>query len=111
VAQALGHGLDVDACLEQERRMRVSEAVESDRRNHGQIADAPHEAPADDVRIRRLAPWPTEDEVKIGSVGVWGASICIRTVRQRDRVIAYHPRRSCSWPACTFASVSSSTCF
>jgi hypothetical protein len=69
VPQALAHGLDVDACFEEKRGVGVTKAMESDRRHRGQIADATREAPTDDVRILRRAPWPTEDEVKIGSVG------------------------------------------
>jgi hypothetical protein len=52
VPQALAHGLDVDACLEQERGMHVSEAVEPDRRNCGQTADPASKAPTNDGRIQ-----------------------------------------------------------
>ena len=51
VSQPLAHRLDVDALLEQQRGVRVTEAMQPDRRKTGQIADTSTEAPTNDIRI------------------------------------------------------------
>ena len=61
VAKSLAHSLDVDALLKQQRGVRVTEAMQSNRRNLGQIAYASTEASNDDVRILGYATRPAED--------------------------------------------------
>src|SRR6202158_742879 len=70
VSQPLAHRLDVDALLEQQRRVRVTEAMQPDRRKPGPIADAPTEASTYDVRILGCATGPAENQVQVGSVGL-----------------------------------------
>ena len=61
--ESLAHGLDIDTCLEQERGMGMTEAVERNRRQAAQIADAAHEAASNDIRVLRRASRPTEDKI------------------------------------------------
>lgn len=51
IAETLAYGLDVDALLEVERGVRVSQAVQPDLRHIGHLPDAATEAAPDDVRI------------------------------------------------------------
>ena len=66
VAKALAHSLDVDAFLKQQRGVRVTEAMQSDRRKPGHIADASTEASTDDVRILGYATRPSPCRVQGG---------------------------------------------
>jgi hypothetical protein len=70
VPKSLAHSLDVDALLEQQRGVRVTEAMQPDRRKTGQIAYAPTESPTDDVRVLGYATRPAEDQVQVRTVGL-----------------------------------------
>ena len=60
VAEALAHRLDVDAFLEQQRGVRVSQSMNADRRQRLHAGDAPPESSADDVRILSRTVGPAE---------------------------------------------------
>ncbi|HUZ85861.1 MAG TPA: hypothetical protein VNF26_02795 [Candidatus Baltobacterales bacterium] len=61
VPQALAHGLYVDAGFEEERGVRVPQAMQPECRHRGQIPHSASEAPTDNVRVLRRAPGPAED--------------------------------------------------
>lgn len=66
--KALAHRLDIDACFEQERGMRVAKAMQRDRWHSRQSADSALEASTDDVRVLRETTGPAEDLVQVSPV-------------------------------------------
>lgn len=54
VAKSLTHSLDVDALLKQQRGVRVTESMQSDRRQRDQIADASTEVVRMAIHVRML---------------------------------------------------------
>lgn len=61
VPEALAHGLDVDACLEHECRVGVTQTVKSNHGHGSESADPALEPSADDIRIMGRSSGAAED--------------------------------------------------